>query len=202
MATKMRPANIEDCDAIAELGAAAAQGDVDYLFEGVAAGRSAIEMFAEHIKGRYSQFNYENTTVVEVEGDIAGMIIVAPSGKHPDASYPGVPEQRLEVPGAEEAMIREGYWHVEMVAVKPEFGGRGLARQLLAEAERGALEGGYQGVSLTVDEQNRRAVDLYLRYGFEEVDRIPRHPAADPARGDVLLLIKPGDQPTASESRK
>ena len=189
MTIHLRAATINDSHTLAELGAAAAQGDVEYIFGNLESGKSAIERFADHIAGQYSQFNYDNATIVEAEGEVAGMIMMTPYQEHPDASFPGVPEQRLETMAVEEALIRPGYWHIEMVAVFDHFAGRGLGKRLLEEAQCRAREGGYEGVSLTVDENNSRAVDVYLRFGFEEVDRIPRHPLADQFRGDVLLLV-------------
>ena len=191
MNIKLRAATINDSYILAELGAAAAQGEVEHIFGELVSGKSAIELYADHIAGRYSQFNYENATIVEVGGEVAGMILMAPYQEYPDASYPGVPEQRLETMAVEEALIRPGFWHIEMVAVFERFAGQGLGKRLLEEAQCRAREGQYDGVSLTVDENNLRAVEVYLQFGFEEVDRIPRHPQADQSRGDVLLLIKP-----------
>ena len=191
MTIDLRAALINDSYALAELGAAAAQGEVEHVFGKLVSGKSAIELFADHIASRYSQFNYENATIVEAGGEVAGMILMTPYRAHPEARFPGVPEQRLETMAVEEALIRPGYWHIEMVAVFDHFAGHGLGKRLLEEALCRGREGLYDGVSLTVDENNRRAVDVYRRFGFEEVDRVPRHPQADQSRGDVLLLIKP-----------
>ncbi|MGD9556950.1 MAG: GNAT family N-acetyltransferase [Mangrovibacterium sp.] len=53
------------------------------------------------------------------------------------------------------------------IAVSPEERGKGLARALLAEAEKNARSTGKQYINLEVGETNQDAIRLYLRSGFE-----------------------------------
>lgn len=53
------------------------------------------------------------------------------------------------------------------IAVSPKFRGQGLGQLLLDEALRRAAATGFKYLTLEVSEQNKAAVGLYLRQGFE-----------------------------------
>jgi ribosomal protein S18 acetylase RimI-like enzyme len=58
---------------------------------------------------------------------------------------------------------------IQNVGVVPQHRGRGLGPALLVAALQGFLEEGLKVASLEVTAQNRDAIQLYLRFGFEIV---------------------------------
>ena len=59
--------------------------------------------------------------------------------------------------------------HLPQISVAPEAQGRGFGAFLVAESLRRFRRAGYRSVSLTVTEENRRAYDWYLRFGFADI---------------------------------
>ena len=56
--------------------------------------------------------------------------------------------------------------HITSVAVDPAAQGGGVAARLLAAVHRGALAKGATAMTLEVRASNRRAQELYRRFGF------------------------------------
>jgi GNAT superfamily N-acetyltransferase len=66
--------------------------------------------------------------------------------------------------------------HVADMVVAEHYEGQGIARQLLAAAERWTLDKGYDWLTIGVFEQNVRAAALYERSGFQK---------------DIVRMLKP-----------
>ena len=75
--------------------------------------------------------------------------------------------------GLIEMMLREDHLWIENVAVKPKDQGRGLGRQLLAHAERKAIEAGCAETRLLTNAAFESNVALYERTGYVIVKREP-----------------------------
>ena len=56
--------------------------------------------------------------------------------------------------------------HINTIATRPGYEGRGVARSLLDEAIPVVEAGGYSRITLEVAVGNTRARDLYVKYGF------------------------------------
>jgi ribosomal protein S18 acetylase RimI-like enzyme len=65
--------------------------------------------------------------------------------------------------------VKEGVGHVTQVCVVPEHRGARTGEALLAAAAANLESRGFNALSLTVTEANRRAVELYRRLRFEQV---------------------------------
>ena len=63
--------------------------------------------------------------------------------------------------------VKEDVGPVTQVCILPEFRGKGIGEELLACTVDRLRESRARMISLTVTEQNQRAVQLYLRLGFE-----------------------------------
>ena len=53
-----------------------------------------------------------------------------------------------------------------MFSVDPQHRSRGIGSRVIVEAETRARERGYEAVELAVDDDNPRALDLYVRQGY------------------------------------
>ncbi len=59
------------------------------------------------------------------------------------------------------------YWWIQSLYIRPEFRGQGLFRQLLAHLEAVGKQAGACEIRLYVERENERAINTYLRSGFE-----------------------------------
>ncbi|MER9634381.1 peptidase C39 family protein [Mesorhizobium sp. M0228] len=84
------------------------------------------------------------------------------------------------------------------IAVGPFFGGRGVGRLLLEEAETAAFEHGRMMLRLEVREDNPRAIQIYERSGYRKIGREPDYyeDGATALRYEKTLR---GDIPVATE---
>lgn len=79
--------------------------------------------------------------------------------------------------------------HLLNLAVSANAQGRGYARLLLDKMQAYAKEKGHVSILLEVRAGNRRAIDVYLRYGFIEIGRRKGYyPAAGDAREDAIVM--------------
>ncbi len=62
--------------------------------------------------------------------------------------------------------------HISTLAVRPEWRGWGLGELLLLKALEQAIHNGAKTVSLEVRVSNTIALNLYAKYGFEQVSRL------------------------------
>lgn len=59
--------------------------------------------------------------------------------------------------------------HINTIGVLPDYEGKGIASALMDDAWRDAKERGLERATLEVAVSNKRAQDLYYRYGFKPV---------------------------------
>lgn len=188
---RLRPARKDDARALAQLIDIAGEGFATYLWTQAAApGEGALDVGTRRAQREDGGFSYRNATVAETEGRVAGLLLgyrladpydTGDLSALPDLVRPLV-ELESEAPGS---------WYVNALALFPEYRGRGLGSQLLAEAERiaGHLRG--STLSIIVADQNEGAKRLYLRTGYRAVARRPlvAFPGL-PHTGDWVLMTK------------
>ena len=126
-------------------------------------------------------FSFKNCTFAELGGEVTGMLHAFPMEEEPEETDEPVnpvlqPYTRLEVPGSHYVSF-------------PEHRGRGLGTRMLEMAREQARDRGCRRVNLLVFERNEGAVELYRRYGFGVIDRVPVVPhEAIRYTGEVLLM--------------
>jgi ribosomal protein S18 acetylase RimI-like enzyme len=104
---------------------------------------------------------------------------------------PYIPEERMAVIDAM-APPTPPSWHIEVMAVLPEYQGRGLGGRFIDIAKSQARAENFDLLSLHVFESNEGAIRLYERCGFRVVARAPipdGFPMAD--RGGSILMVFP-----------
>jgi|SRR4051794_14237033 ribosomal protein S18 acetylase RimI-like enzyme len=128
--------------------------------------------------------SYELCHVAEAEGQVAGVFagFPVPAGDRLARRFVALTLPRLPPwrwPGTLRHLRAAGLlsphppwqsYYVDALAVAPAFRRRGVARRLLAEAEREAARAGLQGVALDTGLANAPARALYAAYGFAERD--------------------------------
>lgn len=185
---RFRPARADDSRAIAELYQMAAGGFADYIWNGLAEPDEALLDVGERRFRRTDEdFSYQHCLLALAGDDISGMAHAYPMlevGDVPDDIDPVLrPPCELEsAPGL----------YIAGIACYPDARGLGIGTQLIEHLRRRARAENLPELSLIAFEENQASVRLYLREGFEIVDRraIVPHPLIQYG-GDCLLMVAP-----------
>lgn len=87
------------------------------------------------------------------------------------------------------AMLVHDEGHITSVAVDPTAQGRGVAARLLASVHRGMIDLGADAMTLEVRASNRRAQDLYRRFGYVPVGvRSKYYSDPDGTKEDAIVM--------------
>lgn len=190
---RIRDATVSDCYDLANLHALAADGLVEWCYEGAVADANPIELFGRVFELDREPYTYRNCIVAEEANQVVGKLhsyawdeaaAVMPTD-------PYIPDERMVVIDAM-APPTPSSWHIEAMAILPEYQGRGLGRRFIDIAKSQAHAKNFDLLSLHVFENNKGAIRLYNHCGFRVVDRAPIPdglPMAD--RGGSLLMVFP-----------
>ncbi|MBU6233616.1 MAG: ribosomal protein S18-alanine N-acetyltransferase [Acidobacteria bacterium] len=99
-----------------------------------------------------------------------------------------VAEHQDVVVGVLGLMLIEDDAHINTIATRPEWEGRGVARSLLDEALPVIAAEGYRRMTLEVAVSNARARALYTAYGFEPLGVRKQYYRV--TNEDALVLVK------------
>jgi ribosomal protein S18 acetylase RimI-like enzyme len=143
--------------------------------------------------------SFDVCAVAELDGELAGVIAWFPVSEGDERARrfvsltaPRVPPWRwpallrhLRAAGLVSPHPPPGMLYVDALAVDPEYRRRGIARELLAHAERAATESGLGGIALDTGLQNAPARALYEANGFREreIRRAPSDSVAEAIGG-------------------
>lgn len=201
--TLFRPATLNDCYTIAQLFRVASDGVSEYVWSTLTAeypGLTPIEIGATRYANPESLFSYKNCVLAEQDGNTIGMMLTfpIPQPEQPATELPLEDEASpLSAPSEPDVLApynleAPGTWYICALALFPEFRGQGIGTQFLKLAHQQAAERGFSELSLLCFEQNIRALKLYQRHGFKEIDRakVVPHPLIH-YTGDILLMTAP-----------
>jgi ribosomal protein S18 acetylase RimI-like enzyme len=184
----LRPARLEDAEAVLDLSEIAGHGFLPHYFaQMLPKGQDLRAFMLSRVQDPHSKMSYTKCRIAEVDGQVAGMINLDPIPADPGPISPDIPAMfrplaQLEARATETVVI-------EFLATLPAFRGHGVGTALLRQADR---ERGPRGVSLVVSDNNSSARSLYASYGFQEVER--RAIIKDgwhSAGTEWILMIKP-----------
>ncbi|TVX93223.1 GNAT family N-acetyltransferase [Paenibacillus agilis] len=128
-----------------------------------------------------TRFSHEHTHVVEIDGEVAGILTTAAGSKLDrfnlsaalnSVSFLGFKTIKNVLKHAgpllktKEALADEYY--ITTLSVDSKFRGKGIGTKLLDLAEQLAIDNGYLKCSLTVDASNEKARRLYNQLGYVE----------------------------------
>ena len=183
----IRPAVKDDCRSIAELVAIASDGLAEYIWgKDALEGESLIDVGTRRYARENEDFSYQNTTVIEFGGVIAGMALCYAMPPSQDRDLDQVdpvmrPYAQLEDPGS---------LYISDIALFTAFRGIGLGSRLLADIHAKARSLGFAKTSLICFEENTTAMRLYKRLDYVQIDSHPivPHPCLKHLDGDAILL--------------
>lgn len=184
-----RRATPDDALAMAELVDFAGEGMPLYLWTKMAEpGVSPWDVGQDRARRDSGSFSYRNA-VVRDDGDrVAAALIGYPLPDQPEPwSYDEMPQ--MFVPLQELEDLVSGTWYVNVLATYPAFRGLGYGTELLAVAERLAVDTGRKGMSLIVADANTGARRLYERSGYVEVASRPMVKEEWESAGENWVLL-------------
>jgi GNAT superfamily N-acetyltransferase len=186
-----RPAKQEDAAAIVDLMLEASGGDLEFLLEGLEAGKTTSEMMLPVVEKELGIFSYLHSTVVENEGKIIGLMHACPTNDIGTKRNFPVPAERLaHMKSMFDLKIPDSYLLLYLSTLK-DYRGHGIGHQLLKIFTSQAEKMGFKVLSLQAWADNEQAIKLYVSQGFKVVARgeIARHRLL-PHDGGILLLRK------------
>lgn len=192
LAPAYRHALPDDAPALAELVNIAGEGLPLYLWTQMAeAGQSPWALGRERARRERGGFSYRNAIVREHGNAIAACLVGYPLDDEPaPADYSELPPMFVPLQQLEDLV--PGTWYVNVLAVYPEYRGRGFGRALLVTAEDIARDLGKRGLSVTVADSNIGARRLYERQGYAERARRAMVKQGWTSPGtEWVLLVKP-----------
>ena len=184
----IRPAVKKDSVDIARLFLISSDGLAEYIWSQVAEPR---ETLAEAGARRYARegaaFSYEKCLIAELEGATVGMAhsfaMVEDPGVEPEADLILRPYSELE---------DNGSLYLSGIAVAEQCRNAGIGAAMMEAVNHRANDLSIPRISLICFERNEGAMRLYLRRGFQELDRraVVPHPALHNSDGDAVLIAK------------
>lgn len=184
----LRPARPEDCKDIAQLFLISSDGLAEYIWSGFAEPDADLaEVGAQRYARQGVPFSYERCLLAVSGEQVLGMLhsFAMPPRDEEDVEEDPVLRPYVELEDA-------GSLYVSAVALYPQYRGNGIGTLLLAAADEEARRQDLPRVSLICFEKNERAMRLYRRFGYRELDRraLVPHPCLHYDEGDAVLLAK------------
>ena len=162
MKTEIRPAEPEDADDLARLINLASEGMSLYLWQQSASeGQDPWEYGRERARNPEVGFNWRNSVVATLDGAVAGSVVFYPLPEEPQPIGADVPE--MFIPILELENLAPNTVYINVLAVYPEYRGRGIGRALMEHVEAEASD---RDLSLIVENANEVARSLYHSFGF------------------------------------
>jgi len=187
----IRPAQEQDCLAIAELALIAGDGIPGHFWAASQQpGQSLVQAGAQLASSTSSNFSYRNAHLARIDGQVTGMLLAyrlpaaADNDENP-ADFPEFVRPLIEL----EQCVPESFY-INMIASYPQYRGQGVGSALMSQVDRLALEAACDLISIEVFESNQGALKLYLRLGYEIIESRPMIASEYLEAGNVLLLTR------------
>ncbi len=163
-----RAATPADAEAMAELVNYAGEGLPLYLWTNMAEPeQSPWDVGRRRASRDIGAFSYRNTIVREADGRVVACLVGYPLADEPAPSvYDDLPAMFVPLQQLED--LAAGTWYVNVLAVYPDYRGKGYGSDLLRIAERLAGGSRRNGLSIIVSDANIGARRLYERCGYRE----------------------------------
>jgi ribosomal protein S18 acetylase RimI-like enzyme len=188
---QLRPARKDDARALAQLIDIAGEGFGSHLWsQSAGPDETALDVGMRRAQREEGAFSYRNALLAEREGEIAGLLLGYPlADPYDTGDLNALPE--LVRPLVELESCAPGSWYINALAVFSEYRKQGLGTLLLKEAGRRARSARAPSLSLIVAEENRSAMRLYVRNGYQEAARRRLVPFPGLGHGgDWVLMTK------------
>ena len=184
----IRHAAIDDADLMAELVNYAGEGFPVYLWAQLAEPHeTAWDVGRRRAAREDGGFSYRNASMIESDGKPVGCLIGYEIPDEPQDIGDDMPP--MFVPLQELENIAAGTWYVNVLAVLPEYRGRGLGTSLLSHAEALSRSLNKRGLSVIVSDANLGARRLYESCEYCEISTRPMVKEAWANEGQHWVLM-------------
>lgn len=164
---KIRMAEIHECQDIARMIDGSAEGALNYLYQNIQAGESAINMLAQQLATEV-HYSYANTLVIEYEQQIMAMALSFPAT--------GLMLDKGVLNSISPAK-RDYYkyfidnrkidcWHLDAIYVSSSQRNKGLGKELLVHVKKQAMSYGFPCLQVFVFASNAGAIRFYQQNDF------------------------------------
>lgn len=187
----IRPAQVEDCLAIAELALIAGDGIPGHFWADTRLpGQNLAQAGALLAKSVTANFSYRNAHLARIDGEIAGMLLAyrlpaAAENNEDPVDFPEFVRPLIEL-----EQCVPGSYYLNMLATYPQYRGQGVGSALMTQIERLALAAGSELISIEVFDSNHEALKLYQRLGYSVIESRPIIASDYLAACNVLLLTR------------
>jgi len=163
----------EDARDLACLINLAGEGIPEYLWRDMAeTGESSMDVGEKRAARESGSFSYTNARICAENNILLGMMLSYRQDDPYDAGdLSACPD--LVRPLIELEAQAPGSWYINAIATYEQYRGRGVARQLMMDAEIQARLAGCKLISLVVASENITAKRLYENTGFNVVASLP-----------------------------
>jgi ribosomal protein S18 acetylase RimI-like enzyme len=203
-----RPAQPEDAESLAEISILAGGGTFELLLKGMKRGLDVKAIMAALAGSPITEYSYKFFRVAEVEGEIAaGINAISKEDRYKYApninpllqSRFGFGLWQLakfyfrarHLKGMNVLKVPAGSFHINDIAVLPEYQGLGIGKELVLQTIDYARKHGYKYVTLYVWTDNESAIGFYHKLGFkiEKTATIVPHKYL-PHSGSHLMILE------------
>ena len=117
-----------------------------------------------------NRLSYKNSYIYEIDNQLAALIIAYDSNKIAQLDSPilkHLQSKNIFLDSFDKECFEDEFY-IDTLSVFEEFQGRGIAKELLKFIDNKAKELGFKKVSLLVDVDKLKALNLYEKMGFEK----------------------------------
>ena len=129
-----------------------------------------LETLDFYIKMEINRLSYKNIYIYEIENTTVGLILVYNSNEIKKLDEPILEHLKSKniFLNSFDKECFENEFYIDTISVSEKFRGQGIAKELFVFIEKKAKELGFEKVSLLVDFENPKALDLYEKIGFKK----------------------------------
>lgn len=167
----LRYATAADAQAVVELIILAIGEELTELYTGYTDPQQAASVLSQYYLQPGNRFSKELIVVSAEAHEIQGMILCY-NGEEAAARYAPIEHQRsidLQQPVVHPIEAEPDEYYIDALAVHPSYQGKGIASQLMKQAELDAAVIGKSKVGLLVDKDKEHAYHIYEKKGYRKV---------------------------------
>ena len=163
----------QDCSQIADWINSIGHGHIEYLLNGLVPGRSALQHLAS-VLHEDEHYCYRNVDLAIDRNRIIGLVFsyISDANELTSEMHSILSKDRIQWMQYFSDNQVKNSWYINTLGVVNEFRRQGIARKLLDQVSKRALQNEIQCLSLHVYENNTEAINLYESCGFTEEERV------------------------------
>lgn len=183
-----------DCLQMAAMINIASGGVVEFLFHDLMPELTPAHIVAQNLQNSQGSHTYKNAIVAASDDRMIGLALSFPSHFHKITTQMRqyFPPDRLEHLGDFYAARVEDSFFLDALCVDQQLRGKGIGNKLISLTKKKAAQEGFDTLSLVVFADNKAAIRVYQRNGFEVVAPVELNSHERIPHEGGCLLMKSG----------